>query len=288
MTTTSISASPRRIPAHPGDWRTVIAGSDAGLSARHHRLPRPSRDHRAGRRPRPDPAALLRRRRAPHPLRRGGLHGRARQQSRICAGRLSARATARWSPRRPSTTIIRPTNRLETLKVQRIPSGYDPEPLCHRADHGPARDGRRIPVSIVYRRGFERNGQGRLFLYAYGAYGYRHAAGVQHQPLLAARPRLRLRHRPYPRRRRVGLWLVSRRQARPSAPTPSTISSTSARGLIAERYTPRRPDRDPGPLGRRRADGRGGQFRRRNCGARWSPTCPSSTSSTPCSTRACR
>ena len=35
----------------------------------------------------------------------------------------------------------------------------------------PSRDGRQIPVSIVYRRGFERNGQGRLFLYAYGAYG---------------------------------------------------------------------------------------------------------------------
>ena len=35
----------------------------------------------------------------------------------------------------------------------------------------PTRDGRQLPVSIVYRRGFERNGQGRLFLYAYGAYG---------------------------------------------------------------------------------------------------------------------
>jgi oligopeptidase B len=62
--------------------------------------------------------------------------------------------------------------RLETLKVQRIPSGYDPSRYATERIMVPARDGRRIPVSIVYRRGFERNGRGRLFLYAYGAYGY--------------------------------------------------------------------------------------------------------------------
>jgi oligopeptidase B len=36
----------------------------------------------------------------------------------------------------------------------------------------PARDGRAVPVSIVYRKGFPRDGSGRLFLYGYGAYGY--------------------------------------------------------------------------------------------------------------------
>ncbi len=62
--------------------------------------------------------------------------------------------------------------RLETLKVQRIPSGYDAGQYATERLMVPSRDGRRIPVSIVYRRGFERNGRGRLFLYAYGAYGY--------------------------------------------------------------------------------------------------------------------
>ena len=33
------------------------------------------------------------------------------------------------------------------------------------------------PVSIVYRRGFEKNGRGRLFLYSYGAYGIATAPG---------------------------------------------------------------------------------------------------------------
>jgi oligopeptidase B len=62
-------------------------------------------------------------------------------------------------------------NRLETRKVQRIPSGYDPSQYVTERITVPTRDGRQLPVSIVYRRGFERNGQGRLFLYAYGAYG---------------------------------------------------------------------------------------------------------------------
>src|SRR3546814_11200425 len=34
-----------------------------------------------------------------------------------------------------------------------------------------ARDGTEVPVSIVYPRGFPRDGSRPLFLYAYGAYG---------------------------------------------------------------------------------------------------------------------
>ena len=29
-----------------------------------------------------------------------------------------------------------------------------------------------MPVSVVYKKGFEKDGEGKLFLYAYGAYGY--------------------------------------------------------------------------------------------------------------------
>ena len=35
-----------------------------------------------------------------------------------------------------------------------------------------ARDGVKVPVSIVYRKGLERNGQNPFLLYAYGSYGY--------------------------------------------------------------------------------------------------------------------
>ena len=36
----------------------------------------------------------------------------------------------------------------------------------------PARDGQQVPVSIVYPEGFAKDGSGKLFLYAYGAYGF--------------------------------------------------------------------------------------------------------------------
>ncbi len=64
------------------------------------------------------------------------------------------------------------TRQLEVLKVQPIPSGYDPTQYVTERLMVPARDGRQVPVSIVYRRGFERNGEGRVYLYAYGAYGF--------------------------------------------------------------------------------------------------------------------
>ena len=61
---------------------------------------------------------------------------------------------------------------LTTLKVQEIPSGYDGARYRTERLHVAARDGARIPVSIVYPAGFEKDGTGLLFLYAYGAYGH--------------------------------------------------------------------------------------------------------------------
>jgi oligopeptidase B len=62
--------------------------------------------------------------------------------------------------------------RLEPLKVQEIPSGYDASLYQTERMMVPARDGASVPVSIVYKKGFEKNGEGKLFLYAYGAYGH--------------------------------------------------------------------------------------------------------------------
>ncbi|MFL6725809.1 MAG: S9 family peptidase [Sphingomicrobium sp.] len=60
---------------------------------------------------------------------------------------------------------------LEVLKVQEIPSGYDSSQYATERLMMEARDGAKVPVSIVYKRGFEKDGEGKLFLYAYGAYG---------------------------------------------------------------------------------------------------------------------
>ncbi|MFL6720390.1 MAG: S9 family peptidase [Sphingomonas sp.] len=61
---------------------------------------------------------------------------------------------------------------LEVLKVQEIPSGYDASQYVTERLLVDARDGAKVPVSIVTRKGFDRNGEGKLFLYAYGAYGH--------------------------------------------------------------------------------------------------------------------
>jgi len=61
---------------------------------------------------------------------------------------------------------------LEVLKVQEIPSGYDPSRYSTERLMVPARDGKLIPVSVVYPKGFAKDGTGKLFLYAYGAYGH--------------------------------------------------------------------------------------------------------------------
>jgi oligopeptidase B len=64
------------------------------------------------------------------------------------------------------------TGELNALKVQDIPSGYDPGRYATERLMVPARDGKTIPVSIVYRKDFAKDGRGRLMLYAYGAYGH--------------------------------------------------------------------------------------------------------------------
>jgi oligopeptidase B len=65
-----------------------------------------------------------------------------------------------------------PERKLTTRKVQEIPSGYDPDGYASERLMATARDGTRVPVTILYKKGFEKNGKGRLHLYGYGAYGY--------------------------------------------------------------------------------------------------------------------
>ena len=59
---------------------------------------------------------------------------------------------------------------LETRKVQNIPSGYDKSKYATERLMIPARDGTLIPVSIVYKKGFKKDGSQPMWLYGYGAY----------------------------------------------------------------------------------------------------------------------
>jgi len=161
----------RADPADPGRWETVIAGSDSvyirGLSsfARHLVLSE-----------RVDGLDQIRLRDYD-----GGEHRILFPEASYTAGLGS---NAEYDPpayRLQYASMVTPqtvfdydpdARSLTTLKVQEIPSGYDPSLYATERLMAPARDGRMIPVSVLYRKGFPRDGSGKLFLYAYGAYGH--------------------------------------------------------------------------------------------------------------------
>jgi oligopeptidase B len=64
------------------------------------------------------------------------------------------------------------TGKSTLLKQQEVPGGYDPSQYDSERQWVTARDGVKVPLSIVYKKGFKRDGTGPLFLYAYGSYGF--------------------------------------------------------------------------------------------------------------------
>ncbi len=62
---------------------------------------------------------------------------------------------------------------LSTLrKRQEVLGGYDPSQYESRRLWATARDGVRVPISIVFKKGYERDGGAPLLLYGYGSYGF--------------------------------------------------------------------------------------------------------------------
>lgn len=158
-------------PARPEEWTTVIPGSDSVYM----RGVTPFRDH------------LVIEERV-HGLDQIRLRRYSGEEHRIAFPEASYTASLGSNPefapaayRIGYTSMVTPVtvydyhpgeDRLETLKVQEIPSGYDPSLYETERLMLPTRDGKLVPVSIVYRKGFPRDGSGKLYLYAYGAYGH--------------------------------------------------------------------------------------------------------------------
>ena len=178
--------------------------------------------------------------------------------------------------------------RLEVLKVQEIPSGYDASHYRTERLMVAARDGKQVPVSVVYPKGFEKDGDGQAVPLCLWRLRLRHPAGFSTPTAsacsTAAGPS------PSPTSAAATTWAIN----------GSSTASSTKRDQRVQRFRRRRegagrgglheagPDRDQRRLGRRRADGRGRPTRTPSCGARSSPTCRSSTCSTPCSTTRCR
>ncbi|MCC7249070.1 MAG: S9 family peptidase, partial [Lysobacter sp.] len=72
----------------------------------------------------------------------------------------------------PSTTYELNVATGERRMLKQMPVvGYDASKYATERLWVDARDGTRIPVSLVYRKGFEKNGKAAMLQYAYGSYG---------------------------------------------------------------------------------------------------------------------
>ncbi len=63
------------------------------------------------------------------------------------------------------------TEQRELKKRKEVLGGYDPDLYQTERIFAAAGDGTRIPISMVYRKGMQRDGNNPLYLYGYGAYG---------------------------------------------------------------------------------------------------------------------
>ena len=144
---------------------------------------------------------------------------------------LPIATTIKASSRRRASTITTCNPAQSTLlKQQEVLGGYDPSQYASERLWATARDGVKVPISIVYRKGFARDGRAPLFLYAYGSYGYGIAGDIFQQPSQPARSRHGVCHRAHSRRRRNGRKVARRRHADEEAeyllPTSSTAPNT--------------------------------------------------------------
>jgi oligopeptidase B len=57
------------------------------------------------------------------------------------------------------------------MKQQEIVGGYDSKEYVTERIYATAKDGTKVPISIVYKKGFVKDGSSPLLLYAYGSYG---------------------------------------------------------------------------------------------------------------------
>ncbi len=63
------------------------------------------------------------------------------------------------------------TKSMTLLKRQEVVGDFDPKDYQSERLMAPAKDGTLVPISLVYKKGFEKNGKAPLLLYAYGSYG---------------------------------------------------------------------------------------------------------------------
>ncbi|MBX2922774.1 MAG: S9 family peptidase [Chitinophagaceae bacterium] len=64
------------------------------------------------------------------------------------------------------------TKERKLMKQQEVVGGYDPKDYVSERLYATAQDGTKVPISLVYKKGYVKNGSAPLLLYAYGSYGH--------------------------------------------------------------------------------------------------------------------
>jgi oligopeptidase B len=64
------------------------------------------------------------------------------------------------------------TREQELLKQYEVLGDYNPDDYITERLYATARDGVKVPISIIYKKGFKKDGNQPLLLYGYGSYGY--------------------------------------------------------------------------------------------------------------------
>ncbi|WP_413668572.1 S9 family peptidase [Mucilaginibacter sp. Mucisp86] len=64
------------------------------------------------------------------------------------------------------------TKESKLMKQQEVLGGYKADDYVTERLYATATDGTKVPISLVYKKGFEKNGKAPLLLYGYGSYGY--------------------------------------------------------------------------------------------------------------------
>lgn len=64
------------------------------------------------------------------------------------------------------------TRTRELKKQDAVLGGYDPAQYVSERIWATAPDGKKVPMSVAYKKGLEKNGRNPLYLYGYGAYGF--------------------------------------------------------------------------------------------------------------------
>ena len=83
----------------------------------------------------------------------------------------------------------------ELKKRYEVLGGYDPADYASERIFATAEDGVQVPISLVYKKGFAKDGSNPLFLYGYGFLRHNHRPQLFLDAHQSARPRLCLRHR---------------------------------------------------------------------------------------------